>query len=334
MFFNSYSLALSLISLISLLLIMVACRTAFRVLRYWEPASDSNTQIQLEGEIWLSSALVKYGLALQIVSLLVFILSADHFCQVIAGAMCATGSLTANDYGIPALVVKLAGVFVYGFWLVVHQLDIRSEEYPLVRFKFIYLLCLFPLLLADSGLQTMYLAGLKPDIITSCCGVIFENGGGTTSNLLAGVDQGNTLLVFYLIVLLLFFLGGMGLWLRNNIFSALYGLGIVFFFGLALLTITTVMSSYIYAMPFHKCPFCIIKPEYNHIGLFIYASLIIATFSGLTQLLLPLARRPAVSRSVASFRRFFLVVSLVFLLVFGVLASYHYLLYMLKGGEY
>ena len=56
--------------------------------------------------------------------------------------MCATGALLANPYGMPALLVKLFGVFFYGFWILLHQLDIRSEHYPLVRIKYLALLLL------------------------------------------------------------------------------------------------------------------------------------------------------------------------------------------------
>jgi len=162
MFLNPWSLALSLCSLVALVLGAVAGRTAVRVLRFWEPGSDSNRQIRLENEIWLSSTLVAYGLGFQIITLILFVLAADQFCQVIVGAMCATGALLANPYGMPALLVKLVGIFFYGFWILIHQLDIRSEHYPLVRIKYLALLLLLPLLVLDASLQTLYIAGIKP----------------------------------------------------------------------------------------------------------------------------------------------------------------------------
>ncbi len=137
MFLNSWSLGLSLASLIVILLGVFACRTAIRVLRYWNPSSDSNLQIKLENEIWLASTLVEYGLGFQILTLVLFVLAADTFCQVIVGAMCATGALLANSFGMPALLVKIAGVFFYGFWIVLHKLDISSAAYPLVKIKYI-----------------------------------------------------------------------------------------------------------------------------------------------------------------------------------------------------
>ena len=184
MFLSIWSLALTFCGVIALFLVAVAARTGWRVLRYWNPASDDNLQIRLESETWLASTLVQYGLGLQLLTLLLFILAADQFSQVIAGAMCATGSLLADSFGMPALYLKLAGVFLYGFWLLLHQLDIRVETYPLVRLKFIYLLFLLPFLLTDFTLQTLYIAGIKPDIITSCCSVVFAEAGPDSGNLI------------------------------------------------------------------------------------------------------------------------------------------------------
>ena len=135
MFLNSWSIALIICGLVVLFLMGYAARSGIRVLLFWDPESDSNRQIRLENEIWLTSTLVEYALGVQVVSLIVFVLAADYFSQSIVGAMCATGSLLANDFGVPALIVKIGGVFFYGFWIVLHQLDIRSEKYPLVRLE-------------------------------------------------------------------------------------------------------------------------------------------------------------------------------------------------------
>ena len=50
---------------------------------------------------------------------------------------------------------------------------------------------------------------------------------------------------------------------------------------LALMAVTTVFSSYIYAMPFHKCPFCILKREYHFIGYLLYATLLGGAVAGI-----------------------------------------------------
>jgi len=334
MFLNSWSLGLTLAGLIILALGIFAGRTAIRVLRYWNPSSDSNLQINLENEIWLASTLVEYGLGFQIITLILFVLAADTFCQVIVGAMCATGALLANDFGMAALLVKIAGVFLYGFWIVLHKLDIRSETYPLVRIKYIYLLLILPLLLADITLQTLYIAFLSPDIITSCCAVVFSASAETGRNLLQSFPQGTVLVLYYSSVIGLFVLGCMLLKRWMVVLAAFFSTCWLWFLGLATVAITTVFSSYIYAMPYHKCPFCILKPEYHYIGFTLYFTLIPAAFFGLATVLVePFKNREGLAETVSTFQRNSVKISLFLLLLLAAISSYHYVLYMIGGGE-
>ncbi len=334
MFLNPWSIALTLCGLLALALGAVASRTALRVLRFWDLGSDSNRQISLEGEIWLSSTLMAYGLGFQIVTLFLFVLAADQFAQAIAGAMCATGSLLASPYGVPTLLVKLCGLFFYGFWLLLHQLDIRSEHYPLVRSKYLYLLLLIPFLVLDVSLQTLYIAGLKPDIITSCCGVVFGSTAAGESNLLGGSSRHGLLIAFSLASLSL---AGMATILLRRWRPRLawsYSLGWLCFLPLALVVITTVVSSYVYAMPYHKCPFCLLKPEYHYFGLPLYGSLLLAGFFGMSAAPTGLVRsKPGLARVVDSYQRLAVKGSLLLLVIFAGLSWYHFLKYLLVGGE-
>ena len=345
MLLNSWSLALVLSSLLVVFLLAVAARTAVRVIRFWNPASDESRQISLESEIWLSSTLVTYALALQILSLTLFILAADNFAEVITGAMCATGTLLVNDFGVPTLLVKMVGVFLYGFWLVIHRLDIRSEHYPLVRHKCWYLLALLPWIAADLTLQSLYLFKIEPDIITSCCAVVFNPGSGG-SQLWAELAGDPIFLPFYGGTLFLLVTGGIKLASdlsgRHRAASGgglalllIYGASWLLFLPLALLAITVAISSYIYAMPFHNCPFCILKPEYGYIGFVIYGTLLPAAFYGLAAPLAGLFRsQPGLAAPVAIFQRRALAASLILLLLFTIFSSYHYLRYLIMGGEF
>jgi hypothetical protein len=334
MFLNSWSLGLTLAGLIVLALAIFASRTAIRVLRYWDLSSDSNLQIKLENEIWLASTLVEYGLGFQIITLILFVLAADTFCQVIVGAMCATGALLANDFGMPALLVKIIGVFLYGFWIVLHKLDISSETYPLVKIKYVYLLLILPLLLVDILLQTLYIAFLSPDIITSCCAVVFSSSAETSGNLLESFSQNTLLLLYYGSIVTLIILGCLLLKRWMLPLAAAFSAGWLWFLGLATVAIITVFSSYIYAMPYHNCPFCILKPEYHYIGFALYFTLIPASFFGLSTILVePFKTKADLAEPVIKLQRFAIKISLFLLLFLAATSSYHYLLYKISGGE-
>lgn len=334
MFLDSWSIALAVCGLVVLFLMGFAARSGIRVLFHWDPASDSNRQIRLENEIWLTSTLVEYALAVQVISLVVFVLAADHFSQSIIGAMCATGSLLANGYGIPALIIKIGGVFFYGFWIVLHQLDIRSERYPLVRIKYIYLLLLLPLLLVDLALEMLYIGGLEPDIITSCCAVVFGESAGNGTNLLTGLSHELSLWLFYGTPLFLIFFGLLAAARLKFWGRMIYSAAWLAYFFLALMVVTTEFSSYIYAMPYHKCPFCILKPEYHYIGFAIYLPLFAGAFLGMSLAVVePLRRMPDMIKEIDIFQKKALYFSLLLLVTFVALASYHYLKYIFLGGE-
>ncbi|GAB4337751.1 MAG: hypothetical protein Kow0089_09200 [Desulfobulbaceae bacterium] len=334
MFLDSWSIALGICGLVVLFLMTYAARSAVRVLLYWDPASDSNRQIRLENEIWLTSTLVEYALAVQVVSLAVFVLAADHFSGSIVGAMCATGSLLADRFGMPALLVKIGGVFFYGFWIVLHKLDIRSERYPLVRVKYIYLLLLLPLLLADLVLATLYIGGLKPDIITSCCAVVFGEDAGGGTNLLSGFSHTMTLSLYYGTALGLLCAGPVMKRLWRPWGSALFSGAWLWFFLLSLVAVTTEFSSYIYAMPYHKCPFCILKPEYGYIGFAIYLTLFAGSFLGMSVIVVePVRRIAGLAGEVDRYRKTAILFSLVLLILHVAFSSYHFIRYTFLGGQ-
>ncbi len=334
MFLNSWSIALVICGLVVLFLMVLAARSGVRVLLFWDPESDSNRQILLENEIWLTSTLVECALAVQILSLLVFVLAADYFSNSIAGAMCATGSLLANNFGVPALLVKIGGVFFYGFWIVLHRIDIRSEKYPLVRVKYIYLLLLLPLLILDISLVMLFIGGLEPDIITSCCAVVFGDATGGGANLLSGLTHGTSISLFYTTTAVLILAGALLMFQWRLWTGLVFGTCWLWYFVLSMMVITTVFSPYIYAMPFHKCPFCILKPEYYYIGFLIYSTLFVGTFFGMSAILVePLKKTGDLQGVVAGFQGTAVRAALAMLVVFTILSSYHFLRYLALGGE-
>lgn len=334
MFLNSWSVALSLLSLAALFLVAIATKTAYKVLRFWDPASDGPRQIRLENETWLSSTVIQYALGFQILSLVLFASAADNFSQVISGAMCATGALSANSYGMPTLYLKLGGAFLYGFWIVLHYLDISSERYPLLKVKYILLVCLLPLLIVDAVTQTLYIASLKPDIITSCCAVVFGEGSVNDGNLLGMVPQDKVLISFYGTAALLAICGH---FLFRRLWPPLFVVngGIwLFFVGLSFVAITTVFSSYVYAMPYHHCPFCILKPEYGYIGFLMYGTMLPAGFLGIAAALVSIIPdRLGLGSVICRFQKTAVLFSAILLMLFVGAVSYHYVMYRFMGGE-
>lgn len=336
---NIWSITLIICNCASLFLIARATLTAVRVILFWDHGSDTNKQIDLESETWLSASLIQTALLIQIFSLILLVIAADHFSEVLAGAMCATGSFLANEYGFPALLCKIGAIFLYGFWIVTHRLDMRSVHSPLTRFKYIFLLLLLPLLLVDLYLQVSYLSGLTPDIITSCCGTLFTPANINGLMLTEEYSVTTMLTTYTVFGVALLILQGYGIHClkQNKTVTLLYwviGAGWVCYFPYAILVITMVISSYIYAMPYHHCPFDILRPEYNGVGYPIYFSLFSSSFLGITGAAVHLFKyRPELHEAINKYQKFTLIGGFFLLLVFLLLTLYFPAIYQLTGGE-
>ena len=87
-------------------------------------------------------------------------------------------------------------------------------------------------------------------------------------------------------------------------------------------------------MPYHKCPFCILKPQYHYIGFALYFTLIPAAFFGLATVLVePFKNREGLAGTISKFQRNAIKISLFLLILLAIISSYHYILYMISGGE-
>ena len=279
MIFHPGVLSLLVSSLLISLLALYAGGIGLQILRHWDLSSGSERQLQLERQTYLVSTIVSYLLGFQLVSLFLFLFTVDDLSPLFVGAMCAVGSLAVNGFGYPTLLMKIVTFILAGLWLILNHADSRGYDYPLIRHKLVLLLVLVPLLLAECVLQWGYFLKLSPDIITSCCGSLFSSKGRTlatetvnapplpmlagfaASTLITGVAGGR------------FYCTGRG----GGLFASLSGVQFV----VALAAVVSVISLYIYQLPSHHCPFCILQREYWFIGYPLYLAILTAAVCGL-----------------------------------------------------
>lgn len=340
MLVNGWAIALMICSVGILFLGLMAAWCGIKVVCFWDSGADTARQIRLETEVWLTSALMKYALFFQVVSLVMLVLAADAFSGTLVGAMCATGAFLANDYGIVTLLVKIVLVFFCGYWLLLNHLDNQSESYPLVKSKYIFLFFLLPLMVVDAVFQFLYLIKLEPDVLTSCCGVLFKSSSGDGYNLLDPYSPVVLLGSLYLTTVILatsglqlFYTAQKGKNYSNAILM-LNTTGWIVFFPTALWTVIVFFSSYIYAMPSHRCPFDILQANYSYIGFPIYLSLFSATFLGATSgLIEPLKKLAGLAVPVSRYRAMAIPASILFLIIFILITAYAPVVYLVVGGE-
>ncbi|MBZ0096948.1 MAG: hypothetical protein K8H75_16460, partial [Sulfuricella sp.] len=217
--------------------------------------------------------------ATQLVALLLFVFNADKMAVMFVGAMCAVGTLNANAFGFPALIAQIVVFFLAAAWLVLNHADSRAYDYPLVRVKYSLLLGILPFVALAFALQLEYFLNLKADVITSCCGSLFSGDAKTLTADAAALPPQQALALFY---------GALALAVATAVFHVrklrggyLVALFSAIAFVAALVGILSFVSLYVYEHPHHHCPFCILKPEYNYRGYWLYLPLFTATAAGL-----------------------------------------------------
>ncbi len=189
------------------------------------------------------------------------------------------GHLHVNGFGYPSIVLKIINLLAAGIFLIVNFVDNSAPDYPLIKKKYVFLLAITPLVLAENVTLSSYFVGLDPNIITSCCGSLFSEGARSISSEIVSLPPRFMGPAFYgamaasVVSGCTVYFKGKGVYL----FSVIMTLG----FMVAVLSTISFISPYIYELPTHHCPFCILQGEYGYVGYPLYAALLGGAVFGL-----------------------------------------------------
>lgn len=271
-------IALLVSSTLVCLLTVLSSWHGYLVLRRWDLASGSSLQLDLERRTYLVSTVLAYVLVFQLASLFLFVYLGDSLAGMFTGAMCAAGTLNVNRYGYPTLVLKVLNFLLAGLWLIVNYTDNRAENYPLIRKKYALLLVMTPLIAVEAFLQAAYFLELDPQVITSCCGSLFSSSSSGAAGSLASLPVVPVEAAFALLTTLAavagvaVFRSGRGAYAVAGFSCAAFVVGVA--------ALITFIGPYIYELPTHRCPFCILQREYGYIGYAFYALLLGGAITG------------------------------------------------------
>jgi hypothetical protein len=321
MIFHPTIIALYVSSVLISFIILYSTCYGIQILRRWDIKSGSELQLTLERKTYLISTLLTYLFGFELLSLFLFIFTADQLNTLFVGAMCAAGSLYVNDYGYPTLILKMFNFLLAGLWLILNYTDNQARDYPLIKKKYSFLLILTPLILVEMILQANYFLRLRPDIITSCCGTLFSQESGLLPSELGALPSIPMKVVFYLSIASTV-ASGAYYWRRDKggyLFSSLSAAT----FLASMLSIFSFISVYFYELPTHHCPFCILQKEYGYIGYPLYLTLFGGTLSGTgVGLLMPFKGIASLSEIVPSLQRRLALASLGLFIAFAAIATY------------
>jgi len=302
-----------------------------RILAKWDISSGSELQLELERKTYLVSTVMNNILVFQLMSLFLYIYTADSLYPLFTGAMCAAGSLNANSFGYPVLSLKVLNFLLAGVWLIVNYADNKGYDYPLIKIKYELLNLLIPLLMLESFLLLGYFAGIKPDIITSCCGSLFSHESGSFSGEIAALPHIPMKIAFFSSMALTF-ASGLSFYLKGRggrLFSVLATLT----FLISAAALVSFVCLYFYELPTHHCPFCLLQKEYGYVGYAMYATLLGGGVAGLgTGVLMPLKKHGSMAGIIPPLQRRLALVTIVCYLLFTLIASWKMYFSALRMG--
>jgi hypothetical protein len=299
-----------------LILLTVAAAVAVPILRHWNFQATSDRQYQLENRAYLVGLIITFALGAKIILLPFFAHALDRLAAVVPGAMCAAGVINANSYGFPLLGWKLGVLVLAGGWLLVNRRDVQAINFPHLKPKLGLFLVIAGAVLVESVLDVLYLTGISTLTPVQCCSIIY-GVASPAGGLPWGLDTRLLLVLFYLVYLLVLVLSSARYlflnFLANLGFLVLGYLAVVYFFG-----------TYVYQLPTHQCPFCMLQPEYFYVGFLIWGTLFFGVFLGMAGWLVQLLT----GQAVAGTGRWCMVL----LTVFTVACTLYPLVYRLRNG--
>lgn len=297
------------------LLLFIAAVATLGILKGWNFDSFTKRQFDLENRSYLVMSIIFFVLGLKMLLLPYFAYTIDALSLLVPGAMCAAGVIDANDYGSPLLLLKIIILFLSGLWLGINRLDLEEKHYPYMKLKSWFYLLLFVLLSVEMVLDILYFSRIETTNPVSCCSVIFGEIGG--NSLPFGLDIPKLLILFYLLyalLVLMLFTGHYLVRIAASLFFALIAYySVVYFFG-----------TYIYELPTHRCPFCMLQTEYHYIGYLLWGLLFAGTFLAIESAVM----EGLFCRDALKLKK----ISIGLLTLFVLLCSSHVGFYYLKNG--
>jgi len=301
---------------ILLLLLAVAFLVTVGILRYWDFGSFSERQFALERRAYLVMTILGFVFAVKFLLVIYFVFTIDNLAVLVPGAMCAAGVISANDYGLNLLLVKLLLLFFLLLWMALNRYDLEAKQYPIFRKKSWLFVGIFFLVLLEGWLDVAYFSHIDLRAPVSCCSALFGQLEGANP-LPFGLDIPKLLILYYLLYMLtaasmLLHQKAVTL-LAATLFMVVSYYAVVYFFG-----------TYVYELPTHKCPFCMMQREYYYVGYGIWGTLFIGTFMALIWAIMGLVLKEERVRE----RRW----SLLLLSTFVLLCTAYVAVYYLKNG--
>jgi hypothetical protein len=328
MILNALSITMIFIGVLSALLAIWGGISSLILYRKWKRPSRPEEKTSLEDRSYLVFLIMMIVLLIRLINWPLFYGTLQSFIHDIEGAMCIFG-VTQVKVSLTRFLEFLKPItfFLIGGWLILHILDRATKTSPLIKRELLLLSVISLFVLVDSMGDILLMIGIAPESLVSCCTTvtdILNRPTRTTPEAFFGPEYVQSLQVLFFITHLAL-IGFIGVSLKFRIFRRPI-LGLLFLFAILnafifLLSQVEVFAPRMMHLPFHHCLYCLW--QYVPDSIVMYLLFILGTFSvgwGFTTELFGRQGEaadllPGYLRKIYSFAFFFLLASLIMLII-------------------
>lgn len=254
-------------------LLAIAFVITLSILVKWDFGSYSEHQFTLERRAYLVMTILLFVFLVKFLLLVYFVFAIDSLSLLVPGAMCAAGVISANDYGMLLLFLKLVILFFLLLWMAFNNYDLSAKNYPLFRVKSWLFMAIFLVISIELGVDFAYFMHIDTLEPVNCCSTLYGQLEGANP-LPFGLNTMTLLVLFYLLYVVVVgaMLSGQKILsvVANLLFVFISYYSVVYFFG-----------TYIYELPTHNCPFCMLQKEYYYVGYLLWGMLFGGVYLGI-----------------------------------------------------
>lgn len=302
------------IEMILFILMFISELSVLKVLKNWDFSATTTTQYALEKRNYLINTIIYFTVSVKIIMFIFFIKSLDGLSNLVPGAMCATGVVGANSYGNVLLLFKIFILFMLGIWIIINKLDLSSKVFPFIKEKYYLFSFIFILICIELILEGLYFINIPLSVPVFCCSTVFQ-----LDNLPFELNIIGLLIIYYLLFITIL----VSSFYQKNIVSLFAN---VLFLFTSYYSVTYFFGTYIYELPNHQCPYCMLQKEYFYVGYLIWFSLFLGVFFGISPYVIE-------SMTVKKYNHLHKY-CMVFITIFVISCTFFVLKYYLKNGVF
>ncbi len=286
LFLSPYLLSIYIVEAIILTLSFIGLFWAIKISLDFDINNTTSYQYSLASRSYLVAVIIMFILIVKLPIFLYFIWTMNTLSDIVPGAMCSAGIVSASKYGTIMLGLKIVNLFFLLGWILLNRYDLNSPLSTYTKLKFTLYQPLFFLLVCEFILQLTHFSQISIKTPVACCSVIFSQN---SINSLPFFQQHWFILGLFFTTLAFYCISGF--FKRTIIF---FTSSIAFALS-AIYAVIRFFSPYIYELPTHLCPFCMLQKEYYYIGYVIYVLLFLGVLFPWFGLISTMLKRPTSS---------------------------------------